>query len=793
PKPAEGEQPAAEAGKPAEPAAAPGAAADAAKPEAAGDETKDEKEKAKPKPKRLEWQEQRDWRDGQSARLGVEGAAAAQYVSRKIKVETARTMVLEFDGGEAAKVWLNGAVVGEFAPAPEPKEAPKPATKPQEPGEFDEEAFFAMREGRGDKEGRKLRVGLRAGDNHLVVKLVGKGQAPRTARGGPGGAMPPPEAAAMAMAAEADGGDEGMAFPFAMMQRGGGGGLSFTCTLQAEGDDLLDFETLSALRIEAATPPAPPVAEANATLASTAPVAAPAPAPVSPTPAKTLDDDELKKPKTPAEFRQRAIRRWFRTRIDVAGRVLFEELERVKAEKRRVEAKLPSALVMEELKQRRETHLFVRGDYRKKSDKVTAGTPAALPPMPADLPKNRLGLAKWLVAKDHPLTARVTVNRFWQQIFGLGLVRTADDFGIRGMPPSHPELLDWLACEFVSSGWKVKHLHRLLVLSATYRQASTGSPEAWAADPDNVLLARGPRQRLAAEMVRDQALAVSGLLLQKVGGESVKPFQPAGLWKSMLGAGDWKADPAEKANRRGLYVYWKRGVPYPSFTIFDAAKRETCAVTRTKTTTPLQALVTLNDPVQVEAGKALGLRMHKEGGKDDDARLAYGFRLVTSRKPDDQELAVLKSLLADQRAHFAKDVAAAKKVLGIEDKKPAARSGKPAAGKAEAKTEGKPDAKIEEPAAKPAAKPEPKPAAEPPAAAPDAKPAEAKPSTAAEPVAAKPEAKPAATPPEPKADDRPATPPKPGGKEPELPPAEAAAWAQLGCTLLNLEAAIRRG
>jgi hypothetical protein len=372
--------------------------------------------------------------------------------------------------------------------------------------------------------------------------------------------------------------------------------------------------------------------------------------------------------------------------------------------------------------------------------------------MAADLPRNRLGLARWLVTKDHPLTARVTVNRAWQQFFGTGLVRTADDFGIRGAAPSHPELLDWLATEFVASGWNVKQLHRLLVLSATYRQTSAAPAAAWAKDPDNVLLARGPRQRLAAEMVRDQALFVANLLVQKVGGESVKPFQPEGLWKSMLGSGDWKADPAEKANRRGLYVYWKRGVPYPSFTIYDAAKRETCTVTRTKTTTPLQALVTLNDPVQVDAGKALGQRLLAEGGADDEAKLRFGFRLVTSRAADDKEVAILKSLLTDQREHFAKNGEDAKKLLGLTEKQ-SARGARPGSGKPSEQEPGK---------EKQSPKPTPKEPAKTDTATPDAAAA---------------------------ATSKPAT--KAG--KPELPPAERAAWTQIGCTLLNLEAAIRRG
>jgi hypothetical protein len=648
----------------------------------------------KPKAKRLEWTEKRDWRDGERARLGVEGAASAWYVARKITCETPRTMAIALDGGVGAKVWLNGTLVGDFAPATEappaanananPKEAKPPAM------EFDEEAFFAGPV-RAEREPRQLRIGLRAGENHLVVKLTGKGAAKPAAKD-----APPPAAA---------GDDDAGAPPFAKMENAPAAtGLAFICSPQAEGDDLLAFDVLETLRTTAA----------DASLAAT-PVEASLAAALAPA------DAEVAKPKTPAERRQRALRRWYRTRIDVAGRALFEELQRLEGEKARVESKLPSALVMEELKQPRETHVFVRGDYRKKGDKVTATTPAALPPMAAELPRNRLGLARWLVAKDQPLTARVTVNRYWQQFFGLGLVRTADDFGIRGAPPSHPELLDWLATEFVQSGWNVKQLHRLLVLSATYRQTGNAPRDAWAADPDNMLLARGPRLRLTAEMVRDQALATSGLLVQKVGGESVKPFQPNGLWKAMLGSGDWKADAPEKAHRRGLYVYWKRGVPYPSFTIFDASKRETCTVTRTKTTTPLQALVTLNDPVQVDAARALGARLLAEGGADDEARLRFGFRLVTSRAVEPTELAILKSLLADQRTHFGKHDDAAKKLLGI-----AAPKG----------TKAKPQAK-----------------------------GEAAATTAAD---------------------------VPPGK-PELSPAERAAWTQVGATLLNLEAAIRRG
>jgi hypothetical protein len=707
------------------------------------------------KAKRLEWQEQRDWRDGRSARLAVEGAAVAWYVSRKVRTESPRTMVLELDGGIGAKVWLNGNLVGEYAPPvekPAPTDKPGAKTdKPDQAEEFDEEAFFAQRQER--PEPRRLPLGLRAGDNYLAVKLIGKGAAPRRADAAM--AMDKPPEAAVVAEIDAD------APP--AMQRGSRGGLSFSCRFKAEGDDLLDYETMQAMRIEAMAAPAPSPTSPPTAEASAAPTAKDAAA---------GDLDEIKKPKTPAERRQRALRRWFRTRIDIAGRVLFEELERLKQEKARVEAKLPSALVMEELKARRETRVFARGDYRKKGDLVAAGTPAVLPKMVADLPPNRLGLARWLVAPDHPLTWRVTVNRGWQQFFGRGIVRTADDFGIRGAPPSHRELLDWLATEFVRSGFKHKQLHRMVVLSATYRQANSATPESLARDPDNVLLARGPRLPLTAEMLRDQALFASDLLVQKVGGPSVKPYQPPGLWKSMLGAGEWKPDAGAVAHRRGLYVYWKRGVPYPSFTIFDAAKRETCTVTRTRTTTPLQALVTLNDPVYVEAGRSLGQRMLKHGGADDDARLTFGFRLVASRAPEARELAILRALLADQRQHFAADLDAAKQVLGIDSK-------------AGAKGERRRGGKTTEPAAADKAAQAAAKGAADKAAAADAK-------GAADSGKAAAAAKPAG-------EDKPAT---EGSQQPFAArrkaaagpePAEAAAWAQIGCTLLNLEMAVRRG
>ena len=842
-KPAAGDKPA--AAKPAEvadAAAPPRAEDDAGEAEVAGpgDAGPEGEAKLPPKPKRLAWQERRDWRDGRSASLAVEGPASAWYVARKVKCETPRTMTLEFEGGVAAKVWLNGSVVAEYEPAIEPSpEAAAAKAKLQaekkkaDAADEDEGEMFFRRRGEAP-EPRKLRLGLRAGDNHLVLKLVGKGSGKAPA----GPQMPPELAAAVAMGMVDEDDVEEITAKFG--GRGPrGAGLAFSCRLRAEGDDLLDYATMQSLRAPVA--PVAPTAESSTgaaasvvaavamtpTNAATVPATMPAPASA---PGVAADEQ---KPKTPAERRVAAVRRYYRTRIDIAGRVLFEELVRLRREKQKLEAKLPSALVMEELKTPRETHLFVRGDYRKKGEKVTAGTPAVLPPMAADLPKNRLGLARWLVSPTHPLTARVAVNRAWQQVFGLGLVRTPDDFGIRGAVPSHPELLDWLATEFVRTGWNQKQLHRLLVLSATYRQSSAVAAELLAKDPENVLLARGPAQRLSAEMVRDQALAVSGLLVQKLGGPSVKPFQPPGLWQAVLGMGEWRNGTGDAVHRRGLYTYWKRGVPYPSAMVFDAAKRETCAVNRPRTTTPLQALVTLNDPVYVEAGKALGLRMHKDGGNDDDARLAFGFRLVTSRAPDADELAILRRLLAEQRAHYADKVDQAKLLLGIKEPKGKGKAGgKAAASDAKGKgKEAKPDANAGEAAVAEAPK---KPSAEPSvASAPAAKPgseagqpkAEGEPKNGEVPDEAKPgdgesaEAKPGdakpgkakpgdskpsqaksgeTKPSDAKAGDAApaaaATKAAAGGKlDPAKSPAEAAAWAQIGCTLLNLEAAIRRG
>ncbi|HWB08955.1 MAG TPA: DUF1553 domain-containing protein [Pirellulales bacterium] len=307
----------------------------------------------------------------------------------------------------------------------------------------------------------------------------------------------------------------------------------------------------------------------------------------------------------------------------------------------------PTTMVMQEMPQPRQTHLLVRGQYDRPGEIVSPGVPAALPTLPAGATNNRLGFARWLVDPANPLTARVAVNRLWQMLFGAGLVRTVDDFGAQGEPPSHPELLDWLAAEFVASGWDVKATVRLIVTSATYRQSSKVSAERLSRDPENRLLARGPRGRLPAEMVRDQALAAGGLMVERLGGPSVRPYQPDGLWKD-IAEGNYVQDHGERLYRRGLYTFWKRTVAPPVMIAFDAAGRETCIVRETRTNTPLQALALLNEVGFVEASRALAERaMHGRGEPSD--RIELAFRLVLARKPTAGER---ETLLAGWQRHL---------------------------------------------------------------------------------------------------------------------------------------------
>ena len=353
---------------------------------------------------------------------------------------------------------------------------------------------------------------------------------------------------------------------------------------------------------------------------------------------------------------------------------LYSRLAELREERGKLEKSITTTMVMAEMSKPRDTFILGRGQYDNKGDKVTPGVPSFLPPMSRDMPPNRLGLAKWILDPSNPLTARVAVNLYWQQYFGTGIVKTAEDFGSQGEPPSHPQLLDWLATEFVRSGWDIKAMQRLIVTSATYRQSSIASKELIERDPENRLLARGPRFRLPAEMTRDNALAVSGLLNDKIGGPSVYPYQPKGLWEEMAfgeGYSGQSYTPSSGADlyRRGMYTVWKRTVPPPSLTLFDAPDREKCTARRAVTNTPLQALVLLNDPTYVEASRALAERTLRNGGKSDQARIDFAFKLATARTPDPQERSVLLSSLKEFRSSYAQDQANATKLLSVGDTK----------------------------------------------------------------------------------------------------------------------------
>lgn len=312
----------------------------------------------------------------------------------------------------------------------------------------------------------------------------------------------------------------------------------------------------------------------------------------------------------------------------------------------------PATMVMRDMPSPRKTFVLNRGEYDSPAEEVKATTPAVFPSMPKNAPANRLGFADWLTSPNHPLTARVAVNRYWQRLFGTGLVKTSEDFGVQGELPSHPQLLDWLALEFVRSGWDVKHIQRLMIMSATYRQSSHAKPAQWQQDPENRMLARGPRMRLDGEEIRDAMLFTSGQLVDHRGGPSVYPYQPKGLWMELnnrpgyskayaVGSGD-------DLYRRSLYTFWKRTVPSPMLKTLDAPEREFCTIRRSRTNTPLQALLLMNGPQFVEAARNLGQRMMKHGGRSTDERIVYAFRLVTARRPTTAELSVLREAYAEE-------------------------------------------------------------------------------------------------------------------------------------------------
>jgi hypothetical protein len=346
-----------------------------------------------------------------------------------------------------------------------------------------------------------------------------------------------------------------------------------------------------------------------------------------------------------------------------------EELHALRRQQANFINPIPEAMAMEEMPKPKRAFLLKRGAYDSPGEEVFADTPKVLPPMPKDAPRNRLGLAQWLLQPEHPLFARVTVNRAWQLMFGRGIVETSDNFGSQGAQPTNQELLDWLARDFADTRWDIKRLLKTIAMSATYRQSSKASPELLARDPQNELLARGPSRRLTAEMFRDQALALSGLLVEKIGGPSVKPYQPDGIWDIAMGKPKYDQGHGDDLHRRSLYTFWKRTVPPPTMVTFDAADRSYCTARRQQTSTPLQALALLNDVQLVEAARLLAQRALKEGGDTADKQLAWMFRAATARNASERELAVLKKLHAAQRELFASDETAAKSFLSFGEAK----------------------------------------------------------------------------------------------------------------------------
>ncbi|MBA4148256.1 MAG: DUF1553 domain-containing protein [Verrucomicrobia bacterium] len=332
--------------------------------------------------------------------------------------------------------------------------------------------------------------------------------------------------------------------------------------------------------------------------------------------------------------------------------------------------KIPATLVFQEMEKPRGAFVLTRGEYDQRGEPVDANVPAFLPSLPATEKTNRLTLAQWLVSEDHPLMARVTANRFWQQYFGTGLVKTSEDFGSQGDWPSNPELLDFLAVHFMESGWDVKAFHKLIVTSAAYRQESRVAPKKYELDPENLLVSRGPRFRMDAEIIRDNALYVAGILNETMGGRGVRPYQPEGIWEAVgyTGSNTYKftADTGDALYRRSLYTFWKRTAPHPAMTTFDAPSREKSCVRRERTNTPLQALVTMNDPQFVEASRHLGARMIQQSN-DMEQRLNFGFRLVTARQPSKTERTILKQTLQKHLAKYQSDSDSAEKLVAVGD------------------------------------------------------------------------------------------------------------------------------
>ncbi|MDB6175785.1 MAG: hypothetical protein JWL59_5096 [Chthoniobacteraceae bacterium] len=392
---------------------------------------------------------------------------------------------------------------------------------------------------------------------------------------------------------------------------------------------------------------------------------------------KAIRDIFLANKERTAEHKQ-TLRDYFLSEVFAGNRERFNLLQtgvkKLEDEKKAFEAGIPATLVMADIEQKREAHIMLRGQYDKPGEKVEPAVPAIFGKLPVTGRATRLDLANWLIAPENPLASRVIVNRLWQQIFGNGLVRTAGDFGAQGETPSHPELLDWLAVELRESGWDIKHLIRLMLTSATFRQDSRMTPALLEADPENRFLARGPRFRLDAEELRDNALAVGGLLDLTLGGVPVRPYQPENIWEPLGFVGsntrEYKQDHGQALYRRSLYTFWKRNAPAPFLTTFDAPSRDSSCIRRERSDTPLQALLLMNDVQHFEAARALGQRMLLEGGTTANERISYGFRLATTRRPAESEQTVLKETFEKELEHFAANLPAAQQAVTFGESKP---------------------------------------------------------------------------------------------------------------------------
>ncbi len=362
---------------------------------------------------------------------------------------------------------------------------------------------------------------------------------------------------------------------------------------------------------------------------------------------------------------------WYLAHVaPTAAREAHDRWQELRETRRQLLDSLPTVMVMEELATPRAAHVLVRGQYDQPGEPVRPDVPAVLPPLPSDARADRLDLAGWLLTPEHPLTSRVLVNRYWQLLFGRGLVRTPEDFGLQGERPDHGELLDWLAVELREGGWDLKRLLRRIVLSSTYQQSSTGSRPLWERDPENRLLARQSRVRLPAELIRDQALAAAGVLQRRVGGPSFKTYQPEGLWSEIATDKEYVRATGAELYRRSVYIYWKRTIGPPMMQTFDAPARETCVLRRAATNTPLQALLTMNETGFQEASRLLAERVLRDGGATDAERLDLLMRLCLTRAPQAEERAILQRSLDRARQRYASDEPAARAATTLGDSVP---------------------------------------------------------------------------------------------------------------------------